>query len=47
MYLANAYNRAGRKQDFQRETAELARLNELQSRPVPHLLYHRGSRDHQ
>ena len=42
LYLSRAYASAGRKQDAQRENAELARLNEQQSRPVPHLLYHRG-----
>jgi tetratricopeptide (TPR) repeat protein len=42
MYLATAYNQAGRKAEARREATLLARLNEEQSRPVPHLRYHRA-----
>ncbi|MES1260277.1 MAG: tetratricopeptide repeat protein [Acidobacteriota bacterium] len=41
--LASAYAQAGRKEDARREAAELARLNEEQARPAPHLRYHRGT----
>jgi Flp pilus assembly protein TadD len=47
MYLASAWNRAGRKENARREAATLARLNEEQSKPVAHLLYHRGEPAHQ
>jgi tetratricopeptide (TPR) repeat protein len=43
LQLIRAYKRVGRLEEAQRETAELARLNEESARPVPHLLYHRGS----
>jgi tetratricopeptide (TPR) repeat protein len=41
--LSSAYSQAGRKEDARREAAELARLNDEQSKPAPHLRYHRGA----
>lgn len=44
LYLANAWRKLG-KADLAREESEtIAKLNEEESRPVPHLLYHRGNR---
>jgi tetratricopeptide (TPR) repeat protein len=44
LYLARAWRKLG-KADLAREESEtVARLNQEESRPVPHLLYHRGSR---
>jgi len=44
LYLARAWRRLG-KADLAREESEtVARLNQEESRPVPHLLYHRGNR---
>jgi tetratricopeptide (TPR) repeat protein len=44
LYLAAAYRRAGKPELARDESREVARLNEEESRPSPHLLYHRGSR---
>lgn len=44
LYLARAWRNLG-KTDLAREESEtVARLNQEESRPVPHLLYHRGNR---
>ena len=44
LYLARAWRKLG-KTDLAREESEtVARLNQEESQPVPHLLYHRGSR---
>lgn len=42
-YLANAYKQAGRADDSHREFAEVSRLKQVESRPVPTLRYHRGN----
>lgn len=43
LYLATAWRKLG-KPDLARQESEIvARLNEEESRPTPHLLYHRGS----
>ena len=43
-YLAIVYRRLGRGDDAGRESAEVSRLNEEESKPVPKLSYHRGER---
>jgi tetratricopeptide (TPR) repeat protein len=44
LYLAAAYRKAGKPELARDESREVARLNEEENRPAPHLLYHRGSR---
>jgi predicted Zn-dependent protease len=44
LYLANAWRKLGKADLAREESQTVARLNEEESRPVPHLLYHRGSR---
>jgi predicted Zn-dependent protease len=44
LYLANAWRKLGKSDLAREESATVARLNEEESRPVPHLLYHRGNR---
>jgi tetratricopeptide (TPR) repeat protein len=44
LYLAAAYRKTGKPDLAREESREVARLNEEENRPAPHLLYHRGSR---
>jgi tetratricopeptide (TPR) repeat protein len=43
-YLANVYRKLGRDGDARREFAEVSRLKQEESKPVPKLNYHRGDR---
>jgi Flp pilus assembly protein TadD len=42
-YLANVYRKLGREEEARREFAEVARLKQEESKPVPALSYHRGA----
>lgn len=42
LYLASAWRKLGRTDLARKESETVAKLNEEESRPVPHLLYHRG-----
>jgi tetratricopeptide (TPR) repeat protein len=44
LYLSRALRKLGKAEEAQKEAAEVSKLNEEESRPVPHLLYHRGNR---
>jgi len=44
LYLANAWRKLGKTDLARQESETVARLNEKETRPAPHLLYHRGNR---
>jgi tetratricopeptide (TPR) repeat protein len=44
LYLAKAWRKLGKSDLARKESETVARLNEEESRPAPHLLYHRGNR---